>query len=204
MSPLSINTTYTSPSCGDFVNVFLTIRGPRRSCFTSKALELCRDVNNEKKTRLDNTQCAGAWWRKFATLSISISDVLNPFSPNFPPNFWIFEFQVDVSFFHCLHRGIIRALLTRSTIGGDLLLAVGSLLNHMLKWKTHVVRFVFIRRPFMCHLHGNTTFFLTSASSALLKVAEKYLLRSEQKRITPLHSILQRYLVEWSFFSELR
>ena len=98
------------------------IRFSRRWCFASKALELCRDVNNEKRTRLDNTQGAAAWWRKFATLSISISDVLNPFSPNFPPNFWIFEFQVDVSFFHCLHRGIIRALLTRSTIGGDLLL----------------------------------------------------------------------------------
>ena len=75
------------------------IRGPRRSCFALKALELCRDVNNEKRTRLDNTLGAAAWWRKFATLSISISDVLILFSPNFPAKFLNFEFRVDVSFF---------------------------------------------------------------------------------------------------------
>ena len=34
----------------------ISTRGPRRSCFASKALELCRDVNNEKRTHRLETQ----------------------------------------------------------------------------------------------------------------------------------------------------
>ena len=32
----------------------LVIKGSRRSCFASKALELCRDVNKEKKGHVDS------------------------------------------------------------------------------------------------------------------------------------------------------
>ena len=122
-----------------------------------------RCKQQQKRTRLGK-QGSASWWRKFALSPLVMFWIL--FRRIFPPNFWILSFESTCPFFPCLHRGIIRALLTRSTIGGNLLFTKSWQLMYFClltlckkNLSNYSVDLIFIERISQMHLYWMDTIF---------------------------------------------
>ena len=101
-----------------------------------KSAAICRDVKQQKKGHVDSKFKIQKFGRKIRRKRIQ--NITNRDSTNFRHQAALPCLPSRV-LFCCLHRGIIRALLTRSTIGGIPLLRIP--FTNKLSFKSVLLRF---------------------------------------------------------------